>query len=68
MTSEEQKTRGYKDLLVWRKGITLETHLLIAMELRYCTEADVHGALGLVAELRRMLNVLLENLSLVTNH
>ena len=126
MTSDEQKTRGYKDLLVWQKGIILvrqiyqltrgfpaeekfglvsqmrraavsvpsniaegqarhstgefiqfvshaegsvaelETQLIIAVELGYCAEADVRQALGLVTELRRMLNVLRRKL--VTRH
>ena len=112
----DEKPKGYKDLLVWRKGIELvksiyqltqrfppnerfgltsqvrrsavsvpcniaegqarhttrefihfisnsegslaevETHVVIAMELQYCTQKETEFVFGLIDELRRMLN------------
>ena len=131
--SEEKKTRDYRDLLVWQKGIELakyvyqltrsfpaderfglvsqmrravssvpanvaegqarrttgefiqfishvegslaelDTHLVLAIELRYCNRGDVEAVTSLIQELRRMLNGLRRNLaarhsSLITHH
>jgi four helix bundle protein len=123
VTSDELKTSGYKDLLVWQKGIALvklvyrissvfpaeekfglvsqmrraavsipsniaegqarhtkgefvqfishaegslaelDTQLIIAVQLNYCTQAQADRALQLVSELRRMLNALRRRLT-----
>ena len=126
MTSDETKPRGYKDLLVWQKGIALvkrtyqisqtlpgdekfglasqmrraavsipsniaegqarhttgefiqflshaegslaelDTQLIIAVELGYRTDSEVHDALELISELRKMLNALRRKLVVKT--
>ncbi|HEV7905660.1 MAG TPA: four helix bundle protein [Pyrinomonadaceae bacterium] len=123
MTSDEIKTSGYKDLLVWQKGIALvkqvyritcvfpaeekfglvsqmrraavsipsnlaegqarhtkgefvqfishaegsvaelDTQLIIAVQLAYCTQAQADSAFELLSELRRMLNALRRRLT-----
>ena len=123
MTSDEIKTSGYKDLLVWQKGIALvklvyritsvfpteekfglvsqmrraavsipsniaegqarhtkgefvqfishaegsvaelDTQLIIAVQLSYCTQAQADSAFELLSELRRMLNALRRRLA-----
>jgi four helix bundle protein len=123
VTSDELKTGGYKDLLVWQKGIALvklvyeltrtfppderfglvsqmrraavsvpsnlaegqarhttgefiqfvshaegsvaelDTQLIIAVELGYCSDDSASGAFALLNELRRMLNALRRKLS-----
>ena len=123
MTSDEIKTSGYKDLLVWQKGIVLvkhvyrithvfpteekfglvsqmrraavsipsniaegqarhtkgefvqfishaegsvaelDTQLIIAVQLSYCTPAQAQSAFELLTELRRMLNALRRRLT-----
>ena len=119
----QNKTRSYKDLVVWQKGIALakniykltqrfpseekfgivaqmrrasvsvpsniaegqarhttgefiqfishaegsvaelDTQLILSIELIFCSAADAEEALGLIAELRKMLNVLRRKLS-----
>jgi four helix bundle protein len=123
VTSDELKTSGYKDLLVWQKGIALvkqvyritgvfpaeeksglvsqmrraavsipsnlaegqarhtkgefvqfishaegsvaelDTQLIIAVQLSYCTQAQADSAFELLSELRRMLNALRRRLT-----
>jgi four helix bundle protein len=123
VTSDEIKASGYKDLLVWQKGIALvkqvyritgvfpakekfglvsqmrraavsipsniaegqarhtkgefvqfishaegsvaelDTQLIIAVQLSYCTQAQADSALELLTELRRMLNALRRRLA-----
>jgi four helix bundle protein len=40
-----------------------ETHLIIAVELGFCGEADAKGGFGLMVEIRKMLNALRRVLS-----
>jgi four helix bundle protein len=123
VTSDKLKTSGYKDLLVWQKGIALvkqvyritgvfpaeekfglvsqmrraavsipsnvaegqarhtkgefvqfishaegsvaelDTQLIIAVQLSYCTQAQAETAFELLTELRRMLNALRRRLT-----
>jgi four helix bundle protein len=123
VTSDKLKTSGYKDLLVWQKGIALvkqiyritgvfpaeekfglvsqmrraavsipsniaegqarhtkgefvqfishpegsvaelDTQLIIAVQLSYCTQAQADSAFELLSELRRMLNALRRRLT-----
>jgi len=61
--NSSKKPRDYKDLIVWQRGMELDTQVLLSVELGYVTLATVEQCLSLIGELRKMLNALRRKLT-----
>ena len=52
------KLKSYKDLIVWRKSLTLVTQTILAMELVFCSASKAQPILDLIGEIQNMANAL----------
>jgi hypothetical protein len=57
------KLKSYKDLIVWRKSLTLVTQTILAIELDFCSGGKAQPILDLIGDIQKMANALRRSLA-----